>query len=97
MMSEGPRLEFGWDEANARHLARHRISPSEFEQAMMYHPLIFDFSDESGEDRWFALGATEGLRVLVLLFTYRQKRIRPITGWDADKKMRKLYFQKKGE
>jgi hypothetical protein len=96
-MSGGTLWEFDWDAANTRHLARHRISPSEFEQVMMHHPLILDFSDESGEDRWFALGATEGLRVLVLLFTYRQKRIRPITGWDADKKMRKLYFQRKGE
>ena len=34
------------------------------------------------------------LRVLFLVFTYRGERIRPITGWDAGKKLREAYFRR---
>ena len=95
MSAEPPAFE--WDAANLRHLAEHRISRSEFEEAMRHDPIIVDFADEAGEERWYALGATNRLRVLFLVFTYRQDRIRPITGWDAGKRLRELYFRKKGE
>lgn len=57
---------------------------------------FIDVRDESGEDRWYALGATEKLRVLFLVCTYRGDRIRPVTAWDANKKLRELYFRGKG-
>ncbi|HXW15928.1 MAG TPA: BrnT family toxin [Terriglobia bacterium] len=97
IMGGEPPWEFDWDAANVRHLAKHRITRSEFEQTMLDDPIVIDFTDETGEERWYALGATERLRVLFLVFTYREERIRPITGWDADKKLRELYFRKKGE
>ncbi|MGA2074830.1 MAG: BrnT family toxin [Terriglobia bacterium] len=96
MRGEPPR-EFDWDTGNVRHLAAHRITRPEFEQAMRHDPIIIDFSDESGEERWYALGATDRLRVLFLVFAFRGERIRPITGWDAGKKLRELYFRNKGE
>jgi uncharacterized DUF497 family protein len=79
-MNEQPPPEFDWDAANLRHLADHGISRSEFEQAMLHDPIIIDFADEAGEEPWYALGATNRLRVLFLVFTYRQEHIRPITG-----------------
>jgi uncharacterized DUF497 family protein len=94
-MNEGPPWEFDWDAANLRHLAGHRITRAEFEQAMTHNSIVVDFRDESGEERWYALGATDNLRVLFLVFTYRGKRIRPITGWDAGKKLQEQYFRKK--
>ena len=92
-----PQFEFDWDESNRSHLARHRISRSEFEQVMRNAPLFVEFSDESGEERWYAVGATERLRVLYLVFTYRGERVRPITGWNANKKLRETYFRAKSE
>jgi len=80
-----------------RHLANHRITRSEFEQAMRHDPIVIDFADETGEDRRYALGATDRLRVLFPVFTYRAERMSPITGWDADKQLRELYFLEKGE
>jgi uncharacterized protein len=97
IMRGEPPWEFDWDAGNVRHLAAHRITRSEFEQAMQLDPIIVDFSDETGEERWYALGATDRLRVLFLVFAYRGELIRPITGWDAGKKLRELYFRKKGE
>lgn len=92
-MAEEPRLQFDWDASNLRHLARHRISGAEFEQAMANDPILVDFCDENGEERWYALGATDTLRVLFLVLTFRGDRIRPITGWDAGKKLREAYFR----
>jgi len=95
-MSGEPPSKFYWDASNIQHLAKHRISRSEFEQAMLHNPIIIDFADEAGEERWYALGATDRLRVLYLVFSYRGERIRPITGWDARRKLRELYFRRKG-
>ena len=92
---ELPDLEFDWDSSNESHLARHRISRSEFEQAMSNDPMLVDFGDESGEERWYAVGATDSLRVLFLVFTHRGESIRPITGWDANKQLCEKYLRQK--
>ena len=94
-MAEGPQWEFDWDESNLRHLARHRISRLEFEQAMTNDPMFMDVTEESGEERWYALGATDNLRALFLVFTFRGGRVRPITGWDPSKKLLEAYFRRK--
>ncbi len=94
-MVKEPQLEFDWDASNLRHLARHGINRSEFEQAMTNDPLFFDFSDESGEERWYALGATDSLRVLFLVFMHRGERVRPVTGWNAGKELQDAYFRRK--
>jgi uncharacterized protein len=85
--------EFDWDAANLRHLARHRISRREFEEVMANEPIFMDVRDEGGEERWYALGATDHLRVVFLVFAFRGERLRPITGWDAGKKLREAYFR----
>jgi uncharacterized DUF497 family protein len=94
-MAARGQWEYDWDASNLRHLARHRISRLEFEQAMAHDPIFMDVGDESGEERWYALGATGNLRVLLLVFTFRDGRVRPITGWDAGKRLRDEYFREK--
>lgn len=89
-------MEFEWDESNLRHLARHKISRPEFEQAMAHDPILVDFSDESGEERWYALGATDALRVLFMVFTYKGERIRPVTAWNAGRTLREAWFRRQG-
>ena len=96
-MGQEPPWEFDWDASNLSHLARHGISRAEFEQAMTHDPVFVDFYDGTGEERWYALGATGRLRVLFLVFTFRGERLRPITGWNAEKRMREAYFQSKKE
>jgi uncharacterized DUF497 family protein len=96
-MADEPELSFEWDEAILRHLARHRISRQELEQAIANDPVFVDFRDESGDERWYALGATGDLRVLFLVFSLRGGRVRPITGWEASRKLREAYFQGKNK
>jgi hypothetical protein len=64
---------------------------------MARDPIVVDFRDESGEQRWYALGATDRLRILFMVFTYRGDRIRPITAWDAGKKLREAYYRRESE
>ena len=83
---------FDWDEYNATHLARHGIERSEVEEFFWADPSIRDHEVVDGEDRWTSVGATSSLRILVLVFTVRHKKIRAITGWDADWRTRKEYM-----
>ncbi len=62
---------------------------------MTNDPVFVDFADESGEERWYAVGATDNLRVLFLVFTYRGDRVRPVTGWDPGRKLREIYSHRK--
>jgi uncharacterized DUF497 family protein len=54
-----------------------------------------DHDVADGEDRWTAVGATLSLRVLILIFTVPNDKIRVITGWDADKGTKKQYFMER--
>jgi len=87
---------FDWDDANVRHLARHGVTPQEFEQAASADPVLLDYENVDAEDRWVGLGATNGLRVLKLAFTIREGRIRAITAFDASKKDAREYWKRKG-
>jgi len=87
---------FNWDDQNIAHLARHRIKPGEVEEFFHNGPAVRSHEVVDGEDRWTAVGATRALRVLLIVFTVRGQSIRPITGWNADRRTRKEYFQEKG-
>ena len=92
-MAMGPKLQFEWDESNRQHVLRHKVTTEEFEQAMFNDPMFIDLEEESGEGRWYALGPTNGMRMLFLVFTYHGASIRPITAWDAPKRLRDRYFK----
>ena len=89
-------LELDWDAANTKHLARHKITQKDVEEVFMNEPAIVDYEFVEQEDRWSAVGATNSLRVLVIVFTVRGECIRPITGWVADRRTRQEYFKKRG-
>lgn len=91
-MASGPE-EFHWDEHNIRHIRRHGVSPREFQEAMRNRHKLIRVDDVRGERRSVVLGATNGLRVLNLVYTMRGDRIRPITAVDAVRKDRDEYFK----
>lgn len=86
-------LPFEWDVHNIRHLARHGVTPEEFEEAMRNDPFVDEAYEHHGEERYSAVAPTNGLRMLRLTFTYRNGRVRPISAWDAPNYFRDLYFQ----
>lgn len=89
---------FDWDDANILHLARHDITPDEAEQFHKNGPLDLDIQqDEHGEERFLQVGETNLGRFLVLLSTWRQERVRVITGWNARRHEKQIYFDTRVE
>jgi uncharacterized protein len=72
-------LRFDWDDANIQHLCRHNVTCAEFVEAMRNDPILFDYENVDGEDRWTGLGSTDRLRILMVAFTIREGRIRAVT------------------
>lgn len=88
--------EFVSDEHNEKHLARHKISRSDAEDALSGNHVLIALESVDGEERWTAVGATRNGRVLIIVFAIRNESIRPIMGWMADKETTKLYFEEMG-
>lgn len=93
----GSELQFEWDNANASHLRRHRVSKNEFEELLQNEPLDLEYQTATGEERYKSLGATRRGRILVVVWTARRGRVRAITAYPATKRLRALYLQRRGE
>jgi uncharacterized DUF497 family protein len=59
-------------------------------------PVDTGFQHVDGEDRWMVVGHTAELRVIVVIFTMRGSRTRPVTAWDAPRIARFEYLKTKG-
>jgi uncharacterized DUF497 family protein len=85
-------MEFDWDEANEKHLARHGVSRREAEDVLT-DPLsqIIDSELVDEELRYRQIGSTADGRILIVIFTMRNQTVRPITGFEAGGFMARLY------
>jgi uncharacterized DUF497 family protein len=50
----------------------------------------------NGEERWTLLGHSNHLRVLVVVWTMRGELIRPVTAFEAGKRLAEDYVKEKG-
>lgn len=85
---------FEWDEHNAEKTWRkHGVSPSECEQLFFNRPLVVadGVRHSREENRLYALGHTDGARLLLTVFTVRGNNIRVISARDMNRKERKVY------
>jgi uncharacterized DUF497 family protein len=78
-------MQFDWDSSNENHIARHKVTRIETEQALC-DPFgqVVDSYVEGDEMRYRYVGATTKGRLLVIGFTMRAEAVRPITAFDAD-------------
>jgi uncharacterized protein len=87
---------FDWDDGNLfKNWKKHQVSAFECEQVFFNRPLIAapDEKHSSEESRFFALGQTDATRLLFIVFTIRDKRIRVISARDMNSRERKQYAQ----
>ena len=73
---------FEWDAGNApKNWAKHEVSQAECEQVFFNAPLVpaVDPAHSAQEDRVFALGQTDGERLLLVVFTIRGPLVRVIS------------------
>jgi uncharacterized DUF497 family protein len=88
-------VEFDWDASDTAHLARHGVSREEVEE-LLPRELWIAYEEVEGEPRWTWIGHTGQFRVLVVVWTLRDERIRPITAFEVSKQRRTEYLRMKG-
>jgi len=59
-------------------------------------PLDLEYDIEAGEERYKSLGATSRGRILIVVWTVRGRRIRPVTAYVASKRYRILFLKSRG-
>lgn len=86
-------MAFAWDDANLGHIDRHRIEPEEVEEAVTDPERVpIQAHRGAGERRRAVIDATDTGRVLFVVFTMRQGRVRVVTARDAEQDERRLYY-----
>ena len=81
-----------WDRKNIAHIARHGVTPEEFNEVCQGR---FLFRKGRGEKIYLIYGQTESNRYLFLVVkALGQGRYRPITARDMIKKEKRLYRRK---
>jgi uncharacterized DUF497 family protein len=91
----GPEIEFDWDEANIGHVARHSVLPEEAEQVILNDPVDVGMEIVKGEERFLNLGATVQGRVLLVVTTWREDRVRIVTAFEPIKRLIQFYYQER--
>jgi len=86
---------FDWDDANTLHVAEHDVEPEEAEEVMLGDPLDAGFDVVDGEERWAYIGETNERRILRVVITPRNDRIRVVTAFEPPLRSKRLYLRKK--
>ncbi|MFA5787648.1 MAG: BrnT family toxin [Actinomycetota bacterium] len=88
----GDQALFDWDEHNEAHVREHGVELTEVEQALS-DPDRIGAAAYRGTDerRWAYLGATEGRRVLFVVYTRRGRHICVVTARDATEREKRRY------
>lgn len=84
---------FDWNEANIKkNEIKHKVYYKESEQIFFDKPLYLrDKKHSKIEERLYAFGETNEKRLLILVFTKRDKKIRVISARDQNGKENKFY------
>lgn len=93
-------IGFDWNDANRqKNWQRHRVAWWECEEMFFNQPLYIlpDQKHSISERRLYALGMSNAGRMLFIVFTQRNKKIRIISARDMNKKERKVYVEKAQE
>jgi len=85
---------FEWDAGNAEKIMqRHGVTLTECEELFLNRPLIVeaDVSHSASEERFYALGQSDGGRLVFVAFTIRGRLIRVISARDMSRRERRIY------
>ncbi len=87
-------IGFEWDDGNIyKNEKKHGIKWQEIEEVFFNEPLLIyeDFKHSKDECRCYALGKTDEEKMLFVVFTKRNKKIRVISARKMNKKEREIY------
>ncbi len=87
-------IEFEWDEGNReKNWLKHKVKATECEEVFYDEnkKISRDVLHSQTEKRYLLLGKTKKGRLLFVVFTIRNKKVRVISARDINKKERRLY------
>ncbi len=86
---------FDWDEGNkAKSYVKHGVIKKEAEEVFENIPFIMVKSKYKSEDRYQAFGESKKGKLLIIIYTLRNKTIRIISARPQSKKERNFYYDK---
>ncbi len=93
MKTIGKVVEFDWDKGNLEHIRKHHVELSECEETFYDENKVIlkDIQHSGLEERFILLGKTKRGRLLYLVFTKREHKIRIVSARDINKKEVYLY------
>lgn len=94
MVDLGKITRFEWDEGNIdKSYEKHGITPKEAEEVFLDEHITIekDIKHDQKEERFIAIGKTFEGKMLFVVFTLRNNKIRVISGRIVNKKERRVY------
>jgi uncharacterized DUF497 family protein len=88
---------FEWDRHNLKKIRAHGVNAVEVEEALSISPLPIYEQDADGESRYVYYGETAGLRLLAVVLTERNGKIRVITAYELDAGQKRDYLERRVE
>jgi uncharacterized DUF497 family protein len=88
---------FDWDQHNLKKLRVHRIKPVEAEQALSADPILIYEQEADGEARYVYYGETDRERLLAVVVTERNEKIRVITSYELDAGQKRDYLARRAK
>ena len=86
---------FDWDENNLRKIRAHRIKRVDVEYALTNGPILIYEQNVGGELRFVYYGETDAGRLLAVVLTERDGRIRVVTAYKLDAGQKKDYLARR--
>ena len=86
---------FDWDDNNLRKIRAHRIKRGDVEQALSNGPILIYEQTVGGEPRFVYYGETEAGRLIAVVLTERDGRIRVVTAYKLDAGQKKDYLARR--
>ena len=87
-------IEFDWDDENKKHLDAHKVAPAEFEQLLNNNPIDLNFELIDNEERYRSVGLTNAGRLLSVVWSIRNGKVRAITAFPAGVSDRKAFLER---
>jgi uncharacterized protein len=76
-------------------VARHSVLPDEAEQVILNDPVDLGMEIVKGEKRYLNFGATVQGRVLLVVTTWREDRVRVVTAFEPIKRLIQFCYQER--
>jgi uncharacterized DUF497 family protein len=84
---------FDWDQSNLNKIRAHRVKVVEVEQTLGREPILIYEQAADDEARYVYYGETEHSRLLAIVLTERENKIRVITAYDLDAGQKRDHLQ----